>query len=154
MSGALPSRYHNTAESLLKVDRPVVSPYSWLNAVSRSSATFGGEICFTIAKRWRRMFMVITVVWETWLKAGTEAEGLRLTRRIWLDMRGFNGYISHQLLVDQDEPRHIIVLGRWQSRDDADRVLDQYKDAETVRLLTPLLARPRNRWVTVDIDQV
>jgi len=31
--------------------------------------------------------MVITVVWETWLKAGAEAEGLRLTRQIWSDMR-------------------------------------------------------------------
>ena len=97
--------------------------------------------------------MVITVVWETWLKPGAEAEGLRLTRQIWSDMRAFEGYVSHQLLVDQDAPGHIIVLGRWRNRDDADRVLKQYKDAETVRLLTPLLARPRDRWVTVDIEQ-
>src|SRR5215510_10420762 len=107
----------------------------------------------TIAKIWRGMLMVITVVWETWLKTGAEAQGLHLTRQIWSDMRAFDGYISHQLLVDLDAPGHIIVLGRWRSRDEADRVREQYKDAETVRLLTPLLARPRDRWVTVEDQQ-
>ncbi len=29
----------------------------------------------------------MTVVWDTWLKAGAEAEGLRLTRQAWSDMR-------------------------------------------------------------------
>ena len=97
--------------------------------------------------------MVVTVVWETWLKAGAEAEGLHLTRQIWSDMRAFEGYVSHQLLVDLDTPGHIIVFGRWRSRDDADRVLQEYKDADAVRRLTPLLARPRDRWVTVEDEQ-
>jgi quinol monooxygenase YgiN len=97
---------------------------------------------------------LITVVWETWLKPGAESEGLRLTRQIWSDMRAFEGYVSHQLLVDQDAPGHIIVVGRWRSRDDADRVREQYKDTETIRLLTPLLVRPRDRWVTVEDEQV
>jgi quinol monooxygenase YgiN len=91
---------------------------------------------------------MVTVAWDTWLKAGTEAEGLRLTRQVWSDMRGFEGYKSHQILVDQDAPGHIIVLGRWRSRADADRVREKYKDSETIRQLTPLLARPRERWVT------
>jgi quinol monooxygenase YgiN len=91
---------------------------------------------------------MVTVVWDTWLKAGTEVEGLRLTRQVWSDMRGFEGYISHQILVDQDAPGHIIVLGRWRSREDADQVREKYKDSETIRQLTPLLARPRERWVT------
>jgi len=108
----------------------------------------------TITRARRRILMVITVVWETWLKAGAEAEGLRLTRQIWSDMRAFDGYVSHQLLVDLDTPGHLIVLGRWRSRDDADRVREQYQDAETVRQLTPLLARPRDRWVTVEDQQI
>src|SRR5262245_25772647 len=108
----------------------------------------------TITKVWRRMLMVITVVWETWLKAGAEAEGLRITRQIWSDMRAFDGYVSHQLLVDLDTPGRLIVLGRWRSRDDADRVREQYQDAETVRRLTPLLARPRDRWVTAEDQQI
>src|SRR5262245_55431969 len=60
--------------------------------------------------------MAVTVVWDTWLKPGAEAEGLRLTRQVWSDMRTFEGYISHELLVDQDAPGHIIALGRWRSR--------------------------------------
>ncbi len=91
---------------------------------------------------------MVTVVWDTWLKAGTEAEGLLLTRQVWSDMRGFEGYISHQILVDQDAPGHIIALARWRTREDPDRVREKYKDSETIRQLTPLLARPRERWVT------
>lgn len=95
---------------------------------------------------WRKP--MVTVVWDTWLKAGAEAEGLQLTRRVWSDMRGFEGYISHQLFVDQDAPGHIIALARWRSRDDADRVREKYKDSGTIRQLTLLLARPRERWIT------
>ncbi len=81
---------------------------------------------------------MVTVVWDTWMKAGTEVEGLRLTRQVWSDMRAFEGYISHQILVDQNGPGHIIVLGRWRNREDPDPIL------------TPLLARPRERWITFD----
>jgi quinol monooxygenase YgiN len=93
--------------------------------------------------------MPITVIWDAWLNAGAEAEGLRLTRQVWADMRAFEGYISHELLIDQDAPGHIIAIGRWRSRDDADQVRERYKNSETIRLLLPLLARPRDRWVTV-----
>lgn len=93
--------------------------------------------------------MAVTVVWDTWLKPGAEEEGLRLTRKVWSDMHAFEGYVSHELLLDQDAHGHIIALGRWRSRADADRIRDQYKDSETIKLLTPLLARPRDRWITV-----
>src|SRR5262249_22127084 len=62
---------------------------------------------------------VVTVVWDTWLKSGAEAEGLRLTRQVWSDMRSFD---SHQILIDQDAPGHIIALAKWRSREDADAV--------------------------------
>lgn len=96
---------------------------------------------------------MITVVWDTWLKSGTEEEGLRLTRQVWSDMRSFAGYISHQILIDQDAPGHIIALGEWQSRADADAVREKYKHSETIKQLTLLLARPRDRWVMSE-DQV
>ncbi len=81
---------------------------------------------------------MVTVAWDTWLRAGKEAEGLRLTRQVWSDMRAFEGYISHQILVNQDAPGHIIAPARWRTREDPDRIL------------TPLLARPRERWFTSD----
>jgi quinol monooxygenase YgiN len=91
---------------------------------------------------------VIIVIWGTWLKPGAESDGLRLTRQVWSDMRKFDGYISHQIFTDQDAPRHVIALAKWRSRADADAVREKYKDSETIRQLTPLLARPRDRWVT------
>lgn len=91
--------------------------------------------------------MSITVVWDTWLRPGTEAEGLRLTRQVWSDMRRFEGFVSHHILIDQREPGHIIALAQWRSLKDADAVREQYKDSETIRRLTPLLARPRDRWI-------
>jgi quinol monooxygenase YgiN len=94
---------------------------------------------------------MITVIWDTWLKPGSEAEGLRLTRQVWSDMRSFEGYVSHQLYADEDAPGHIIALGQWQRREDADRVREKYKDSETIRQLTPLLARPRDRWITHEV---
>ena len=41
----------------------------------------------------------------------TEAEGLRLTRQVSPDMHTFHGYASHQLLIDQATPAHLIALG-------------------------------------------
>jgi quinol monooxygenase YgiN len=90
---------------------------------------------------------MVTVIWETWLKPGSEDEGLRLTRKVWADMRSFEGYVSHQIFIDQDTPGHLIVLGKWRSRADADDTLEKYKGSETIIQLIPLLARPRDRWV-------
>ena len=90
---------------------------------------------------------MVTIVWETWLNPGAEAEGLRLTRQIWSDMKGFEGYWSHRILVDRDAPSHLFVVSEWRSREEADRIKEQYAGSETVRKLTPLLARPRGRWV-------
>jgi hypothetical protein len=63
-------------------------------------------------------------------------------------MRSFEGYLSHVILVDQDAPGPIIAFAKWRSRADADRVREKYKDSERIRQLIPLLARPRERWVT------
>jgi quinol monooxygenase YgiN len=93
---------------------------------------------------------MITVIWDTWLKPGSEEEGLRLTRKVWSDMRSFEGYVSHQIFIDQDAPGHIVALAQWRSRADAESVKEKYKDSETIRQLIPLLARPRDRWVTCE----
>jgi quinol monooxygenase YgiN len=93
---------------------------------------------------------MITVIWDTWLKPGTEREGLRLTRQVWSDMRSFDGYISRQIFIDQDDPGHIIALANWRNRADADAVREKYKDSEMIRQFTPLLARPRERWTTCE----
>ena len=90
---------------------------------------------------------MVTIVWETKLKPGREEEGLSLTRGIWADMTGFYGYLSHSILRDEDAGGHILVVSTWTSRDKADKSLKEYAGAEPVRLITPLLVEPRNRWV-------
>jgi quinol monooxygenase YgiN len=90
---------------------------------------------------------MVIVVWETWLKKGLGDEGLILTRRIWTDMTRFQGYVSHQILRDEDEKGHLLVVSEWANREAADRIRDQYANAEPVQLITPMLAKPRNRWV-------
>jgi quinol monooxygenase YgiN len=90
---------------------------------------------------------MVTVVWETWLNEGAEAEGLRLTRQIWSDMPCFEGYLSHQLFIDQDAANHLLLVSQWQTREAADRSKQEYAEAETVRQLKPLLSRERGRWV-------
>ncbi len=94
---------------------------------------------------------MVTVVWETWLKDGTEAEGLRLTRQIWSDMQHIDGYISHQLLVDQDAANHLLLVSQWRTREAADRSKNEYAASEagskTVPRLKPLLSRERSSWV-------
>jgi len=59
---------------------------------------------------------MVTVIWDTWLKPGSEEEGLRLTQQVWSDMRSFDGYVSHQVFVDEDAPGHIIQSGTWRGR--------------------------------------
>ena len=89
---------------------------------------------------------MVIVVWETWLNDGAEAEGLRLTRQIWSDMQQVDGYISHQLLVDQDASSHLLLVSQWHTREAADRSKREYA-SEALRNLRPLLARERGRWV-------
>jgi predicted lactoylglutathione lyase/quinol monooxygenase YgiN len=118
------------------------------NALQQGSPAQTGEIAMSAEKG------AVTVVWDTWLKPGAEAEGLRLTRQVWFEMRSFEGYLSHRILIDQDAPGHIIALARWKSRVDAERVRERYRDSETIRQLTPLLARPRERWVTWEDERL
>ena len=84
----------------------------------------------------RRKYRV-TIIWDTWLNPGAEQEGLSLTRQIWSDMRAFDGYVSHQLLIDQNDPRHIIALGNWRRVVDADAALAEYKDRNRSPVSSP-----------------
>jgi len=89
-----------------------------------------------------------TVVWHSLFKEDAQQEGLVLTRQIWQDMRTFDGYIGHEIYIDQENPCYIIQVGHWQTRADADNVREKYKDSPVIAKLTPLLAKPRERFIT------
>jgi hypothetical protein len=39
-------------------------------------------------------------------------EGIAVTRAIWRDMPGFDGYLAHEIVEDLDQPGHLIVVSR------------------------------------------
>jgi heme-degrading monooxygenase HmoA len=90
---------------------------------------------------------MVTVIWDTRVKTGFEKSGRDLVQRIWADMKGFSGYVSHRLLQDKDDAGHFIIVSEWTDRESADRTLKVYADAEPVQLLMPLLATSRQRFV-------
>lgn len=49
-----------------------------------------------------------------------------VTAAIWGDMPSFEGYLSHELLVDADDPGHLLVVSQWASRAHADESLRRY----------------------------
>lgn len=88
-----------------------------------------------------------TVVWDMRVRAEAAQTGLNLIRRIWADMAGYAGYLSHRLLQDEDDAGHFLVVSHWTDRESADRTLKAYANAEPVALLNPILAAPRQRFV-------
>jgi quinol monooxygenase YgiN len=90
---------------------------------------------------------MVTVVWDMRVRTEAEQTGRGLIQRIWTDMKGFYGYVSHRLLQDKDDAGHFIVVSQWIDRKSADESREVYANAEPVQLLTPILAVPRQRFV-------
>jgi len=90
---------------------------------------------------------LVTVVWQAWLKEGAEAEGLSIAQKTWAELQGFDAYISHRLLVDEDAPGHVLIVSQWKSRQAVDEISRLYANSESRRQLILLLVRPMDRWV-------
>jgi heme-degrading monooxygenase HmoA len=89
----------------------------------------------------------VYVVWETWLKPEYADDGYDITKAIWRDMLKFKGYIGHFLLRDQDDAGHLLLVSRWESRQDADESKRQYSSNQKVADLQPLLSKERGRTI-------
>lgn len=90
---------------------------------------------------------MVTIIWDTSLKEKSQGDGLEIIKRIWNDMKKFEGYIKHEILIDADSPSHIVITSCWTTRELADKAVITYATSEPVRLLSPLLAGPRKRNV-------
>src|SRR5215207_628520 len=62
-------------------------------------------------------------IWESRFPAETAGEGISVTKAIWQDMPSFDGYLAYELIQDLDQPGHLIVIGRWASREAADAAM-------------------------------
>src|SRR5262249_45166152 len=93
--------------------------------------------------------MAVYAIWESRFPADVADKGRAVTEAIWRDMPGFDGYLSHDLLVDADDPGHLLVVSEWASRERADEVLREYADPPNARTANRLVAQPRRRFVAV-----
>ena len=57
--------------------------------------------------------MPIYAIWESRFPAPRAAAGRAVTEAIWRDMTSCEGYVNHELLVDIDDPGHLLVVSRW-----------------------------------------
>ena len=89
--------------------------------------------------------MPIYAIWESRFPAGRAAEGRAVTEAIWRDMPSFDGYLRHDLLVDIDDPGHLLVISQWASREHADESLRLYAEHPNARAANELVGEPRRR---------
>jgi quinol monooxygenase YgiN len=89
--------------------------------------------------------MPIYAIWESRFPAPRAATGRAVTEAIWRDMTSFEGYLSHELLVDIDDPGHLLVVSQWASQEHADESLRLYAGHPNARAANTLVAEPRRR---------
>jgi quinol monooxygenase YgiN len=96
--------------------------------------------------------MSIYSVWESRFPAARAEEGRAVTEAIWRDMVGFEGYLSHELLVGADDPGHLLVFSQWARRDNADEALRSYATHPNAQTANSLVAEPRRRILATRVD--
>lgn len=91
--------------------------------------------------------MPVYSVWESHFPPEERREGRATTEAIWRDMPRFDGYLTHELLEDLDDPGHLLVVSQWATRQRADQVLREYANHPNARHANELVSRPRTRFV-------
>jgi quinol monooxygenase YgiN len=91
--------------------------------------------------------MPVYSVWESQFPGEAVLEGRAVTEAIWRDMTQFDGYLTHELIEDLDDPGHLLVVGQWMTRQCADASLRQYATHPNARRANQLVSRPRTRFV-------
>lgn len=91
--------------------------------------------------------MTVMSIWESNFPGEAAREGAAVTSRIWEEMSSFHGYLGHQLIVDADDPGHLLVVSWWASRKAADDVLEAYREHPNARRANELVSQPRGRFI-------
>jgi len=96
--------------------------------------------------------MAIYSIWESRFAPQDAAAGLAVTEAIWRDMPGFDGYLNHELLTDADDPGHLLVVSRWETREYADASLLAYAGHPNAQAANRLAVEPRRRIVATPVS--
>jgi quinol monooxygenase YgiN len=91
--------------------------------------------------------MSIYSIWESRFPPPAAAEGLAATEAIWRDMPAYEGYVGHELLIDDDDPGHLLVISQWTTRERADATLRDYATHPNAHTANQLVTEPRRRFV-------
>jgi heme-degrading monooxygenase HmoA len=91
--------------------------------------------------------MPVYSVWESHFPPEDTGEGLAITEAIWRDMTQCDGYLTHELIEDLDDPGHLLVVSQWRTRERADDVLREYANHPNARQVNELVSRPRTRFI-------
>lgn len=67
-------------------------------------------------------------------------------------MPSFDGYLSHELLIDSDDPGHLLVISQWTTREHADATLRAYAAHPNAQAANRLVSEPRRRIVAARAD--
>jgi heme-degrading monooxygenase HmoA len=94
--------------------------------------------------------LAVYSIWESQFPPEAHAEGRGVTERIWQNMQGYEGYVGHELLHDLDDPGHLLVVSRWESRAHADQVLADYASHPNALEANRLVSSPRRRIVAAE----
>src|SRR5215211_2763469 len=89
--------------------------------------------------------MQIYAIWESRFSSAQAAEGRAVTEAIWRDMTDFEGCLGHELLIDANDPGHLLVVSRWTSQEHADESLRRYATHPNACAANSLVAEPRRR---------
>ncbi len=97
--------------------------------------------------------MPVTVILELRLKPDAVPAAREVMGRALIDTRAFDGALSIDVLVDQDDETHWLVYELWESVEH-DEAYRRFRAGEgRITELPPLLAAPpvKTRYVTSDI---
>jgi heme-degrading monooxygenase HmoA len=92
--------------------------------------------------------MSVYSIWESRFPAESAEEGVKVTKAIWRDMLCFDGYLSHELIQDLDQPGHLFVVSRWASREAADEAMT-YTSHPNAKRAEQLVSEHRRRTLGI-----
>src|SRR5919109_2015923 len=96
--------------------------------------------------------MSVMVLWEAKFGQNRAEKGQDAIKRIWDDMTKYAGYLDHEMIVDIDDPGHVLIVSHWTSREAADRVREEYADNPNAVAANQLALEPRRRIVGATVD--